>query len=65
MQTHANDSMILSQAAQFMQKKLIARVSAHLRRLPALASAFVVIESEKGIELDMMLGEGNSKMKQN
>ena len=45
--------------------RLRARVSAHLRRSPVLASAFVVIESEKGSELDMMLGEGNNKMKQN
>ena len=35
------------------------------RRLPALTSAFIVIESEKGSELDIMLGEGSSKMKQN
>ena len=41
---------------QIHAKKMLARVSAHLRRSPALASAFVVIESEKGIELDMMLG---------
>ena len=33
------------------------------RRSPALTSVFVVIESEKGSELDMMLGEGNNKMK--
>ena len=35
---------------------LLARVSARLRHSPALASAFVVTESKKGIELDMMLG---------
>ena len=56
MQTDANDSMISSQATQFMQKNFLARVSAHIRHSPALASAFVVIESKKGIELEMMLG---------
>ena len=35
------------------------------RRSPALTSAFIVIESEKGSKLDIMLGEGNNKMKQN
>ena len=65
MQTEANDSMISSQATQFMQKTFLARVSGHIRHSPALASAFVVIESKKGSELDMMLGEGSNKMKQN
>ena len=65
MQTDANDSIISSQATQFMQKNFLARVSAHIRHSPALASAFVIIESEKGSKLDMMLGEGNDKMKQN
>jgi len=48
-----------------MQKNLPAHVSAHLCHSPALTSAFVVIECKKGSELDMMFGEGNSKMKQN
>jgi hypothetical protein len=55
-QTDANDSIISSQATQLMQKNFLVRVSAHLHRSPALASVFVVIESEKGIELEMMLG---------
>ena len=57
-------SLILCRASADCPHSL-ARVSAYLRRWPALASVFVVIESEKGSELDIMLGEDNNKMKQN
>ena len=45
---------------------IVAAATHGIPRMGIRRSAFVVIvESEKGSELDMMLGEGSNKMKQN